>query len=225
MKKIDVYIITYTETNGDSNFRFIKNNIFPEVKRIDNIKGRSNAYKAVFDDTDADYVYIVEGDHNVNVDFKFDAPPDEAVHVWPSVNRSNQWHTYASGIKLFPVKPFKGYEFNKFDILLGLETPIVLERGSASTHQWDYTDFATFSHTTKQNLKLRAMISEEIAGAQEEYDKWMQWELHPEFSRDNIRTFWEFAETLNLDDLPEDFFDNYDQLKQMFIDSFIKVEK
>ena len=225
MKKIDVYIITYTETNGDSNFRWIKNNLFPEVKRIDNIKGRSNAYKAVFDDTDADYVYIVEGDHNVNPDFKFDVPPDEAVHVWPSVNRSNQWHTYASGIKLFPVQPFKGYEFNKFDVLLGLETPIVLEKGSASAHQWDYTDFAIFSHIARQNLKLRAMISEGIVGAQEEYNKWTEWELHPEYNRENIKTFWDFAETLSLDTLPDDFFDTYDYLKQLFIDSFIKVEK
>jgi len=224
MKKFDVYIITYTETNGESNYRHLQKSIYPQVKRVDNIKGRSNAYAKVFEDTDADYVYIVSGDHNVSTTFKFEEPVDDAIHVWPSINRSNQHPTYTSGIKLFPVAPFKNHVFDKVDPLLGIEHNIVLEVEPASTHQWDYNDFAIFSHVVKENLTLRMMIAEGIHGAKEEYEQWQKWDMHPVFSKDNIKVFWEFAETLDPAEVPEELFDTYDHLKQMFIDSFVKSE-
>jgi hypothetical protein len=224
MKKIDVYIITYTETNGESNYRFIEKNLYPQVKRIDNIKGRSNAYAKIFEDTDADYVYIVSGDHNVNTDFKFIVPSDDAVHVWPSKNRANQMISYSSGIKLFPVAPFKDHKFNKIDPLLDITHKIVLEKEPGSVDQWDYSDFAMFTHIVKQNLTLRMMIDEQIVGAKEEFEKWQEWEAYPEFSRENIKVFWEFASTLDPYQISESLFDTYDDLKKMFIDSFIKTE-
>lgn len=224
MKKFDVYIITYTETNGESNFRFIQKNIFPQIKRIDNIKGRSNAYAKVFEDTDADYVYIISGDHNVNLDFKFLEPADDNIHVWPSKNRANQHLSYTSGIRLFPVQPFKSHTFNKVNPLLDITHPIVLETEPASTDQWDYSDFSMFTHIVRRNLTLRMMVEEGINGAQAELDKWKEWDYFPEFSRENIKTFWEFADTLDLNEVPDDLFDSYDILKKMFVESFIKKE-
>jgi hypothetical protein len=224
MKKFDVYIITYTETNGESNYRFIEKNIYPQIKRVDNIKGRSNAYAKVFEDTDADYVYIVPGDHNVSVDFKFEEPIDDAVHVWPSKNRANQIESYSSGIRLFPVAKFKNHQFNKIDPLLDINHQVILETKIASVDQWDYSDFATFTHVVKQNLILRMMINEGIVGAEEEFKKWQEWDAYPPFSQENIKTFWEFASTLDLYEIPDSLFDTYDDLKKMFIDSFIKTE-
>jgi hypothetical protein len=224
MKKFDVYMITYTETNGESNFRHAQRTVYPQIKRIDNIKGRSNAYAKVFEDTDADFVYIVSGDHNINPEFKFKEPTDDAVHIWPSVNRSNQYVSYSSGIKLFPVAQFKNHKFDKVDPLLGFDHKVILETDPASTHQWDYNDFAIFSHVVKENIILRVMIDEGINGAVDEYATWQTWDLHPEYSRENIKVFWEFAETLNPNDVPDELFDDYDHLKKMFVDSFIKTE-
>lgn len=224
MKKFDVYMITYTEANGESNFRHLQTSSYAKAKRIDNVKGRSNAYAKVFQDTDADYVYIVPGDHNVSPEFVFEEPQDDAIHIWPSVNRSNQHISYTSSIKLFPVAFFKNHTFDKVDPLLGISHPVVLEETPASTNQWDYNDFSTFAHVVKENLTLRLMIDQEIAGAKEEYLKWQEWDLHPGYSKDNIKVFWEFAEQLNPNEVSEDLFDTYDQLKKMFVESFIKTE-
>ena len=48
MKTFDVYMITYTETNGDSNFRRLQTVVYPQAKRMDNIKGRNNSYAKIF---------------------------------------------------------------------------------------------------------------------------------------------------------------------------------
>ena len=68
------------------------------------------------------------------------------------------------------------------------------------------------------------MIDDKIVGALEEYNKWQEWQFHPPFSRENIQTFWEFGETLNPDEVSDDLFNDYDLLKKMFIESFIKTE-
>lgn len=217
-------MITYTETNGDSNYRFVQKGIYPQIKRIDNVKGRSNAYAKVFQETDADYVYIIPGDHNVNSDFKFEEPVDDNIHVWPSVNRANQILSYGSSIILFPVAPFKNHTFDKVNVLLGINHPISLEATPASTDQWDYSDFSMFSHIVRRNIMLRMMIEENIAGAREEFDRWQDWNSYPPFSGDNIKTFWEFANTLDIADISDDLFDSYDILKKMFVESFIKTE-
>ena len=217
-------MITYTEANAESNFRYLQKTLYPQAKRIDNVKGRSNAYAKVFQDTDADYVYIIPGDHNVNEDFVFEEPKDDNIHVWPSVNRSNQYISYNSGIRLFPVAPLKNHVFDKVDPLLGIDHTFVLETKSASNNQWDYNDFSMFSHIVRENITLRVMMDEGVEHANYEYNKWQEWDLHPAYSRDNIKVFWEFAETLNPNDIPDELFDTYDHLKKMFVESFIKSE-
>jgi len=224
MKTFDVYMITYTETNGESNFRRLQTVVYPQAKRMDNIKGRNNAYAKIFQETTAKYVYIIHGDHSINEDFVFLEPQDDNIHIWPSVNRSNQQVSYNSSIKLFPVAPFKEHEFDKVDPLLGIDHKIVLESTPASNNQWDYNDFSIFAHVVRENIILRVMIDDNIVGALEEYNKWQEWEFHPPYSRENIQTFWEFGETLNPDEVSDDLFNDYDLLKKMFIESFIKTE-
>jgi hypothetical protein len=224
MKTFDVYMITYTETNGESNFRRLQTVVYPQAKRMDNIKGINNAYAKIFQETTAEYVYIIHGDHSINEDFVFPEPQDDNIHIWPSVNRSNQQVSYNSSIKLFPVAPFKEHEFDKVDPLLGIDHKIVLEATPASNNQWDYSDFSIFAHVVRENIILRVMIDDNIVGALEEYNKWQEWQFHPPYSRENIQTFWEFGETLNPDEVSDDLFNDYDLLKKMFIESFIKTE-
>jgi hypothetical protein len=216
MDNFEVFIITYTEANGESNHRFLRR-LYNKTLRVDNVKGIAQAYKKVLEDTTADYVYIVEGDHNVKEDFRFKNIEDDNVHVWPSINRCNQMLTHSSGIKCFPVKHYKNHNFNSVDVLLDIPTGIVWEDIPASYNQYDNTDFHTFSHVVKQNLKLRMMMDAKLPHAQDEYNKWQEWDLNVPYRQPLIKGSWAYAESLDHNNLPENFFNDYDELKKAFV--------
>jgi hypothetical protein len=217
MSNFEVFFISYEEPNADSNFVYVQE-LAPEAKRIQGVKGITNAYAEAGKQATADYVYIVEGDNYIKEGFTFKEFDDGAVHAWPCINRSTQAVSFNGGIKLFPREVLQNTQFNKIDVLM-LDHPVTYEAEPASFHAWDTDGFHTVNHTLKQILRLRMMREAGEPGIDDEWDQWHDKQRHSA-NRELIMRVVEYADELSLDDLAEDFFDNHDIIKSIYETKF-----
>jgi hypothetical protein len=218
MSNFEVFFISYEEPNAESNLVYVQE-LAPEVKRVQGVKGISNAYAEVAKQATADYVYIVEADNFIKEGFTFKEYNDELIHVWPAINRSTQSLTFNGGVKLFPLKALQETTFNKIDVLI-LDHPIIFEEEVASYHAWDTDEFHTVSHALKQILRLRMMREAGEPGIEEEWNHWHDKQRHSVARSELIMRVVEYADELSLEDLAEDFFDNHDIIKSIYETKF-----
>jgi hypothetical protein len=61
------------------------------------------------------------------------------------------------------------------------------------------------------------MMDSNLPHAQHEYDKWQEWDLNVPYRQPLIKDSWAYAENLDHNNLPENFFNDYDELKKAFV--------
>jgi hypothetical protein len=220
MDNFEVFLISFDEVDGDSNWRHLLRTV-PTAIRIHGIKGAAAAYHEAASKAKNKYFYVVEGDNQLMPDFEFKNIEDGAVHVWPNINRSGQFSSYQGCIKAFPTDKFKDYEFCKVDTMLNIEhVPIVFEEIPASWHGFDVNSKDTIRHTIKQVLRLRTLIEFGNFYSQLELNKWKEYP-HSIQSAD-IKWAIEYAEKMDLNSIDDDFYDNYDALDKI-VEEYMSV--
>jgi hypothetical protein len=220
MDKFDVFLISFDEVDGDSNWRHLLR-LAPEAVRIHGIKGAATAYQEAASKATKDYFYVVEGDNQMMSEFEFKNIDDGAVHVWPTINRSGQFISYQGCIKAFPTDKFKTHEFCKVDAMLNIDhVPTIFEETPASYHAMDVNSKDSIRHTIKQVLRLRTLIDLGNFWAELELKKWK--ESPHGLQAADIKWAIDYAENLDFNTVDDDFYDNYDALDKI-VEEYMSV--
>ena len=114
--KYDIVFISYDETNRETNYNKLLER-FPNVKRIDGVKGIYKAHIEAAKLCTTDYFWVVDGDSEIVPEFNFDYVVPfydyEKVRVWRSINPINDLIYGYGGVKLLPrtsvLKKFNNY--------------------------------------------------------------------------------------------------------------------
>lgn len=110
----DIFFISYEEETADKNWELF-NKRFPHARRIDKVKGISNAHKTCANLSNTDMFYTVDADSQIldNWDFTF-VPPlydRDYIHIWYSKNPINNLEYGYGAVKLWPTD--KVFFFNQ----------------------------------------------------------------------------------------------------------------
>ena len=104
-RPFDVFFMSYHEPHADANWQRLLD-IAPNAKRVDGIKGISNAHRRCAELSDTKMFYTVDADTIVDTgwDFTFVPPAYDRryLHVWHSRNPVNDLQYGWGGIKLWP---------------------------------------------------------------------------------------------------------------------------
>ena len=107
-KFIDIFFLSYDETNREINWRRLKSK-FPQSRRIHGVKGLALAHQMCARMSKSSFFFVVNGDNKIFNTFHFQLPEqplDKAIYVWRSLNPVNQLMYGFGGVKLFPCSAF-----------------------------------------------------------------------------------------------------------------------
>lgn len=106
--KSSIIFISYGEQNANENWSKLVSR-FPYAKRVNNVKGIHNAYKAGADDSETEYFFVIDADNIILEDFNFDFVPfDNSIgtFIWQAKNSVNQLVYGYGGIKMYKKSEF-----------------------------------------------------------------------------------------------------------------------
>ena len=104
----DIIFVTYSELNAEQNWIKLVSK-FPYSKRVSNVKGIYNAYKAAADNSETDYFFVVDADNIILDEFNFDYIPSDTsigTFLWQAKNPVNQLAYGNGGIKMYKKSEF-----------------------------------------------------------------------------------------------------------------------
>lgn len=124
MKKVfkpgdyDVVFISYDEPNADENW-YNLSYIIPKAKRIKNIKGIADGYRAAGNLATTDHVLTVDGDTQVydklfRTEFTINTETNNYVCSWNSLNSINGLKYANGGVKLWPTELVRNLQTHEY---------------------------------------------------------------------------------------------------------------
>jgi len=159
-KDFDVVFISYNEPNAEANwYRVLE--IFPNAKRVKNVKGIFEAHKRAAEIATTDMFYVVDGDAELVDNWKFDYKPNvfdlDCVHLWTSINPINDLEYGWGGVKLFPRKLLLDAETWKVDLTTGLGKLKYINKVSNVT-SFNSDEFGTWRSAFRECAKLSSSL-------------------------------------------------------------------
>ena len=159
-KDFDVVFISYNEPNAEANwYRVLE--LFPNAKRVKNVKGIFEAHKRAAEIATTDMFYVVDGDAELVDNWKFDYKPNvfdlDCVHLWTSINPINDLEYGWGGVKLFPRKLLLDAETWKVDLTTGLGKLKYINKVSNVT-SFNSDDFGTWRSAFRECAKLSSSL-------------------------------------------------------------------
>ena len=152
----DVFFISYTEPNADSNWALLKNRIF-HAKRIHGINGIANAHRACARASLTSMFYTVDGDTVVDDtwDFSFKPPVSDQdnLHLWYSRNPVNGLSYGYGGIKLWPRHVLLLFEGSWLDFTTSVGPMKVIPTTISTTH-FNSSPFEAWKSAFRECIKL-----------------------------------------------------------------------
>jgi len=159
-KDFDVVFISYNEPNAEANwYRVLE--LFPNAKRVKNVKGIFEAHKRAAEIATTDMFYVVDGDAELVDNWQFDYKPNvfdlDCVHLWTSINPINDLEYGWGGVKLFPRKLLLDAETWKVDLTTGLGKLKYINKVSNVT-SFNSDEFGTWRSAFRECAKLSSSL-------------------------------------------------------------------
>ena len=174
-KNFDVVFISYKELNAEANwYRLLE--VFPEAKRVKNVKGIFEAHKRAAEIATTDMFYVVDGDAEIIDSWKFDFRPNvfdmDCVHLWTSLNPINDLEYGYGGVKLFPRQLLLDATTWRVDLTTGLGKLKFHDKVSNITG-FNTDPFGTWRSAFRECAKLSSSLQQEYN--QETQDRLNTW--------------------------------------------------
>jgi hypothetical protein len=111
MEHSDIVFVSYGETNADKNWHTLKK-IRPHAKRVENIRGISNAYLTAAQIAQTPHFYLIDADNELLPDFTFNFQPfgDYKTFIFRAKNPVNNLEYGYGGIKLYHRESLINYQ-------------------------------------------------------------------------------------------------------------------
>lgn len=176
-KDFDVVFISYSEPNAEANwYRVLE--LFPNAKRVKNVKGIFEAHKRAAEIADTDMFYVVDGDAELVDNWKFDYKPNvfdlDCVHLWTSINPINDLEYGWGGVKLFPRKLLLDAETWKVDLTTGLGKLKYINKVSNIT-SFNSDEFSTWRSAFRECAKLSSGLNSNTTTRSETQERLHTW--------------------------------------------------
>lgn len=158
-RKLDfeIIFISYNEPNADKNFIKLQSR-FPNVKRIDGIKGIHQAHKTAAMMVSTEMFYVVDGDAEIVDDFKFDfyvpTYQRDIPHVWHSINPINNLEYGYGGVKLLPTDKVINMPTDTVDMTLSISDKFKVVPQVSNITRFNTDDFNTWKSAFRECVKL-----------------------------------------------------------------------
>jgi hypothetical protein len=163
MKPYDVVFISYNEPNADANYNKLKIK-FPNVKRVDGIKGIHNAHKAAAEQVETEMFWVVDADALIRNDFNFDYEVSrydlETVHVWRSQNPINGLVYGYGGVKLLPTQLTLNMDMSKPDMTTSISSKFKAMPEISNITAFNTDEFNTWKSAFRECVKLSSQTIE-----------------------------------------------------------------
>jgi hypothetical protein len=156
----DVVFISYNEPNAEANwYRVLE--IFPDAKRVKNVKGIFEAHKRAAEVATTSMFYVVDGDAELVDNWKFDFKPEvfdmDCVHLWTSINPINDLEYGWGGVKLFPRQLLLDATTWQTDLTMGLGKLKYINKVSNIT-SFNTDTFGTWRSAFRECAKLSSSL-------------------------------------------------------------------
>ena len=156
----DVVFISYNEPNAEANwYRVLE--IFPDAKRVKNVKGIFEAHKRAAEIATTSMFYVVDGDAELVDNWKFDFKPEvfdmDCVHLWTSINPINDLEYGWGGVKLFPRQLLLDATTWQTDLTMGLGKLKYINKVSNIT-SFNTDTFGTWRSAFRECAKLSSSL-------------------------------------------------------------------
>jgi hypothetical protein len=171
----DVVFISYNEPNAEANwYRLLE--VFPDAKRVKNVKGIFEAHKRAAEVATTDMFYVVDGDAEIIDSWKFDYKPNvfdmDCVHLWTSLNPVNDLEYGYGGVKLFPRNMLLEATTWRVDLTTGLGKLKFHDKVSNVTG-FNTDPFGTWRSAFRECAKLSSSLESEFnAETEQRLDVW-----------------------------------------------------
>lgn len=156
-KNYDMVFISYNEINADENFKKISNR-FPQIKRVQNIKGIHQAHIAAANLCNTDYFWAIDGDAVIldSFNFSYTLPRWEKniVHVWRSKNPINNLEYGNGGVKLLPRKLTLEMNTNSIDMTTSISNNFKAIEEVSNITAFNTDPFNTWKSAFRECVKL-----------------------------------------------------------------------
>ena len=223
----DVVFISYNEPNAEANwYRLLE--VFPDAKRVKNVKGIFEAHKRAAEVATTDMFYVVDGDAEIIDSWKFDYKPNvfdmDCVHLWTSLNPINDLEYGYGGVKLFPRQMLLDATTWRVDLTTGLGKLKFHDKVSNITG-FNTDPFGTWRSAFRECAKLSSSLQSEFnAETEQRLDIWTsvgQDRTHGEYALHGAKLGKQYGAD-NYDDLEAlKLINNYEWMKNEF-DKFYK---
>jgi hypothetical protein len=156
----DVVFISYNEPNAEANwYRVLE--IFPDAKRVKNVKGIFEAHKRAAEIATTSMFYVVDGDAELVDNWKFNFKPEvfdmDCVHLWTSINPINDLEYGWGGVKLFPRQLLLDATTWQTDLTMGLGKLKYINKVSNVT-AFNTDPFGTWRSAFRECAKLSSSL-------------------------------------------------------------------
>lgn len=160
LSDFDVVFISYNEPNAEANwYRVLE--IFPDAKRVKNVKGIFEAHKRAAEIATTSMFYVVDGDAELVDNWKFDFKPEvfdmDCVHLWTSINPINDLEYGWGGVKLFPRQLLLDATTWQTDLTMGLGKLKYINKVSNVT-AFNTDKFGTWRSAFRECAKLSSSL-------------------------------------------------------------------
>ncbi|NBO99882.1 MAG: hypothetical protein EBU90_07105 [Proteobacteria bacterium] len=157
-KTLDVFFISYNESNAEKNWKHLKK-LVPWAQRVDGVKGIFEAHKQAAMLSSTDMFYVVDADARVLPDFDFAFNPDlfdrKFVYIWKSKNPFNDLEYGYGGVKLFPKKLFQNKKtWNQLDVTTTLAKGLKVIEKTSNITEFNTDKFSTWRSAFREAVKL-----------------------------------------------------------------------
>lgn len=160
-KKYDMVFISYNEINAEENFKKLSKR-YPQIKRIENVKGIHQAHIAAANLCDTDYFWVIDGDAIVldAFDFSYKVPKWEKniVHVWRSKNPINNLEYGNGGLKLLPRRLTLEMNTNSIDMTTSISNNFKSMKDVSNITAFNTDPFNAWKSAFRECVKLSSKV-------------------------------------------------------------------
>lgn len=164
LKLYDIVFISYNEPNADETYEKLKSK-FPRAKRVHGVKGIHQAHIAAAKLSSTPMFWVVDGDAEIEDDFKFDLLLPkynrDMVHVWRSRNPINDLEYGYGGVKLLPTDLTINVDVNSPDMTTSISKKFKAVESVSNVTAFNTDPFNTWKSAFRECAKL---ASRTIAG-------------------------------------------------------------
>lgn len=157
----DMFLLSYGELSADINFENLKLR-YPHIKRIEGVKGISQAHKKAAALSSTYMFYVIDADAEVLHEFKFNHHLSNidinTVYVWNSRNPVNGLEYGYGGVKLLPKQLVLSASNASIDFTTSISSNFKIMADVANITKFDTSSFSTWRSAFRECVKLSSRI-------------------------------------------------------------------